>query len=456
MNWYHRLERRYVEYGSSFEATRAFGLFRALYDIVYNMNLAHLSPEVETVFERSTTPGVRTACTPFLIYRGRHRHEVGLEGCCAGRSTRRRLKFRHAAWGPDELFYGELYASRRVPCKPTSLARHPRRVLGLRRARSWSRDGLYDFLLFSLPDNDNHSHRHGPEASRRRRSPRPTAASRKLVEAAGGMDGFLADHAVILLADHAQTEVDRELPIVERARASDWRVLQPSEDRPRGGASSRSARPSRAAHVYLLEVEDAATPSTTSVREALGAMEGVDLVCWLAGARRPRRWRAAGPVPAGAGPRRWSSAAARELRFRPGGAGRRPGAAAAGTLSGDLGVARRRRSRTACCAASAIRIRSPASGRRSARRTPATCSSPPRSATSASTGAASAHVGGGSHGSLHARRLARPAAVRRLRARATPTSASSGRCATSPPIVLEHFGLAPEPARERTAQGAAR
>ena len=33
MNWYHRTERRYVEYGSSFEATRAFGLFRTLYDI---------------------------------------------------------------------------------------------------------------------------------------------------------------------------------------------------------------------------------------------------------------------------------------------------------------------------------------------------------------------------------------------------------------------------------------
>ena len=51
MNWYHRLERRYVEYGSSLDATRAFGVFRALYDLVYNMNLAHLSPEVETVFE---------------------------------------------------------------------------------------------------------------------------------------------------------------------------------------------------------------------------------------------------------------------------------------------------------------------------------------------------------------------------------------------------------------------
>ncbi|MDX6654498.1 MAG: hypothetical protein QOH18_1208, partial [Solirubrobacterales bacterium] len=80
MNWYHRLERRYVEYGSSLEATRAFGVFRALYDLVYNMNLAHLSPEIETVFEQLDDAGARTACTPYLIYRGRHRHEVSLDG----------------------------------------------------------------------------------------------------------------------------------------------------------------------------------------------------------------------------------------------------------------------------------------------------------------------------------------------------------------------------------------
>ena len=121
MNWYHRAERRYVEYGSSFEATRAFGLFRTLYDTVYNMNMAHLSHEVETVFERLGDAGVRTACTPFLIYRGRRRHELGLEGLL--RRVAVAADFRHAVWGPDELFYGELYASRRVPCKPTLAAR---------------------------------------------------------------------------------------------------------------------------------------------------------------------------------------------------------------------------------------------------------------------------------------------------------------------------------------------
>src|SRR6478609_11715791 len=117
MNWYHRAEERYVEYGSSFEATRMFGLFRSLYDTVYNMNMAHLSHEVETVFERLGDVGVRTAVTPFLLYRGRRRHELGLEGLL--RRVAVAAKFRHAVWGPDELFYGELYASRRVPCKPT-------------------------------------------------------------------------------------------------------------------------------------------------------------------------------------------------------------------------------------------------------------------------------------------------------------------------------------------------
>ena len=121
MNWYHRLERRYVEYGSSLDATRAFGVFRALYDLVYNMNLAHLSPEIETVFESLEDAGARTACTPFLIYRGRQRHEVSLEGLMRRAVDATRLKFRHHTYGPTELFYGDLYASREVPCKSTSI-----------------------------------------------------------------------------------------------------------------------------------------------------------------------------------------------------------------------------------------------------------------------------------------------------------------------------------------------
>ena len=185
MNWYHRLERRYVEYGSSFEATRAFGIFRSLYDLVYNMNLAHLNPAAETVFETLDDAGLRTACTPFLIYRGRHRHDVSLDGLMRRAVEATRLKFRHHTWGPKELFYGELYASRPVPCKPTSIP-GGRDEYSACCSSELAASGLYDFLLFSLPDNDNYSHRHGSEASAESIEKADTCFGR-LVEAAGGL-----------------------------------------------------------------------------------------------------------------------------------------------------------------------------------------------------------------------------------------------------------------------------
>jgi predicted AlkP superfamily pyrophosphatase or phosphodiesterase len=278
MNWYHRLERRYVEYGSSFEATRAFGVFRALYDLVYNMNLAHLSPRAETVFESLDDAGLRTACTPFLIYRGRNRHDVSLDGLMRRAVDATRLKFRHHTWGPAELFYGELYASRPVPCKPTSIP-GARDEYSACCVAELAAAGLYDFLLFSLPDNDHYSHRHGPDASAESIA-KADQSFKQLVDASGGLDGFLADNALILMADHAQTPVHRDLPLAEELGET-WHVLQPSEDRPEDAELAVSPT-ARAAHVYLLAPQDR-TAEHDRVRAAIAGMEGSDLICWLAG-----------------------------------------------------------------------------------------------------------------------------------------------------------------------------
>ncbi|HWC08637.1 MAG TPA: alkaline phosphatase family protein, partial [Solirubrobacterales bacterium] len=279
MNWYHRLERRYVEYGSSLEATRAFGIFRVLYDLVYNMNLAHLSPEVETLFERLDDAGARTACTTFLIYRGRHRHQVSLDGLLRKAVDATRLKFQHHTWGPADLFYGDLYASREVPCKPTSLPGN-RDPYAACCAVELVREDRCDFLLLSLPDNDNYSHKYGPDASVESIA-RADEAFARVVEAGGGLDEFLDAHAVILLADHAQTDVHRGLPLAELL-AHEWSVLQPSDDRPELAQLAVSPT-GRAAHVYLLggEVE---RPDPLAVAARLGEIEGVDLVCRLQGA----------------------------------------------------------------------------------------------------------------------------------------------------------------------------
>ncbi|HEX8051160.1 MAG TPA: alkaline phosphatase family protein [Solirubrobacterales bacterium] len=312
MNWYHRLERRYVEYGSSLEASRAFGVFRALYDLVYNMNLAHLSPEIETVFESLEDAGNRTACTPFLIYRGRQRHEVSLEGLLRRAIDATKLKFHHHTWGPADLFYGDLYASREVPCRSTSIPGN-RDGYAACCAAELLREDLYDFLLLSLPDNDNYSHHHGPEATVESIA-KADAAFAVFAEAAGGLDRFLETHAVILLADHAQTEVHRGLPLAELL-ASEWSVLQPSEERPELAQLAVSPT-GRAAHVYLLSGEaEPAEPAEVAAR--LGVIEGTDLVCRLEDTDgKPLRRETPGPPPGGA----WAVVEREDaaIRFRPG------------------------------------------------------------------------------------------------------------------------------------------
>jgi Type I phosphodiesterase / nucleotide pyrophosphatase len=277
MNWYHRLERRYVEYGSSLEASRSFGVFRALYDLVYNMNLAHLNAGIETLFEQLDDAGLRTACTPFLIYRGRHRHPVSLDGLLRRAVDATRLKFHHHTWGPGELFYGDLYSSREVPCRSTSIPGNRDGYSACCAAELAKADG-FDFLLFSLPDNDNYSHRFGPEASEESIA-KADHCFGKLVEACGGLDPFLEQHAVIIVADHAQTDVHRGLPLAELL-SREWSVLQPSESRSAAPAQLAVSPTGRAAHVYLLEGGGEA-PDPRAVRETLGVIEGVDLVCRL-------------------------------------------------------------------------------------------------------------------------------------------------------------------------------
>jgi hypothetical protein len=313
MNWYHRLERRYVEYGSSLEASRAFGVFRALYDLVYNMNLAHLSPEVETVFESLEDAGERTACTPFLIYRGRQRHEVSLEGLLRRAVDATNLKFHHHTWGPTDLFYGDLYASRKVPCRSTSIPGN-RDGYAACCAAELLKEDLYDFLLLSLPDNDNYSHHHGPEATVESIA-KADRAFATYAEEAGGLDEFLETHAVILLADHSQTEVHRGLPLAELL-AAEWSVLEPSEERPELAQLAVSPT-GRAAHVYLLEGEGTrAEPREVAAR--LSVIEGVDLVCRLEdGEGDPLRREGPGVPEDGA----WAvvERGSAALRFRPGG-----------------------------------------------------------------------------------------------------------------------------------------
>jgi predicted AlkP superfamily pyrophosphatase or phosphodiesterase len=297
MNWYHREEGRYVEYGSSFSASRQFGVLRSLTDTVYRMNAEHLSHEVETVFESLDDVDVRTAGTTYLIYRGRYQHEVSNETALARIVTS--TLFRRTIDGPKELFYADLYASRRTGCRgqlgmPGIRDQHT----GCVGAYLVEHD-LFDFMLFSLPDNDAWSHKNGPHAQ----VTSIAAADRqleRLMHAAGGPDRFLEQYAVIVTSDHSQAAVEERIRL-DRAFA-EFDVATHTAASTIGAEVALSPA-QRSAMVYALD-EDRRDHVIERSIEVASELEGVDLVLWLTGDSAQEA-----VVRSGAG----------EVRFAPGG-----------------------------------------------------------------------------------------------------------------------------------------
>jgi hypothetical protein len=225
---------------------------------------------VRTVFERLDDADVRTAGTTYLMYRGRHRHEPAQDTALTRLAT---TVFRHAVYGPLEFFYADLFASRRTPCRSQF------GLPGIRDQHSGCvgeflvEQDLFDFLLLSLPDNDTHSHKNGPLAQ----VDSLAAADRQLLrvmDAAGGADAFLEDHAVIVCSDHSQSKVESEIDLF---RAFDGFGLRAAQ-RPRPDSDEIAVCPSsRSAQVYVLD-RDRRRSLTTRVERTLLALEGVDLV----------------------------------------------------------------------------------------------------------------------------------------------------------------------------------
>jgi predicted AlkP superfamily pyrophosphatase or phosphodiesterase len=312
MNWFHREEHRYVEYGSSFRAAQRFGITRQLTDTVYNMNRAHLSADTLTVFEALDDADVRTAGTTYLMYRGRHRHEPQRDTALTRVAS---ALMRHAVMGPRELFYADIFASQRTGCRsglgmPGVRDRHS----GCVSAYMVEHD-LFDFLLLSLPDNDWYSHKHGPEAQVQSIAQADLQLAR-VMNAAGGVDEFLAEHAVIVMADHSQTPVTDTIALQDEL--AELGVLSPSHPRrpSRSAEDARDVEPriavcpsQRAAMVYALHESERDAMRASVVARAL-AIDGVDLVLWLE--RDPRDAPREGVI---ASPLRG------ELRFAPGATG---------------------------------------------------------------------------------------------------------------------------------------
>ena len=141
-------------------------------------------------------------------------------------------------------------------------------------------EGAYDFLLFSLPDNDFHSHRHGPEATLDSIA-KADAMFTRIVEAGGG-PGRLPLRAR-RAADRRSCPDRRRACAAARRRAGRGLGGAPAQHRSaRRRRRSRSARP-RARAPSTSSTAGRRHPGTHErARLRLRELAGVDLVTWLA------------------------------------------------------------------------------------------------------------------------------------------------------------------------------
>jgi hypothetical protein len=291
--WYHRAQRRLVEYGSSFGAMRAAGTRRVVKDAIVEMNAEHLAAEAVTVYEALEDEGLVTAAVNVPCYRGRTRHMPTVPG------------FVRPVNGPQRFFYYNLFESD-VTGAPLAIRG---RALGSIDAYAaavgrWlvTRDG-FDFLFFYLPDYDFASHALGPAGAHEAlaRSDRAVAA---LVAAAGGLDAFVERYDIVLCSDHGQTRVER--PFRLQAPLSDFQLFHAAGRR--ADAELAVTASNRAGMVYILP-EAAVEPRAIAERlrseraldvvlfregeAAIAFREGEDLILERAdGGWRGRAWRA--------------------------------------------------------------------------------------------------------------------------------------------------------------------
>ncbi|HET7573081.1 MAG TPA: alkaline phosphatase family protein [Gaiellaceae bacterium] len=196
--WWHRQERRIVEYGSSFSALRAAGLSQSVRDTIYEMNQRHLGPDAVTVYEALEDAGLVAAAVNITCYRGRTRHLPTIPGL-------------PAAFGPRRFFYYSLFESDRTGA-PLAVRNRAGGSIDAYAAAvgRWlvTRDG-FDFLAYYLSDYDYASHAYGPDGATAVSLERTDAAIGALLDAAGGPDEFLERYAVLVHSDHGQTRVER-------------------------------------------------------------------------------------------------------------------------------------------------------------------------------------------------------------------------------------------------------
>lgn len=242
--WYSAQEKRVINYGTGLQEVMAGGLNQTLEDIFLNLNQKHLNPSLSTLHTDIAKMNKRSGSINGLIFRGNREQLLTIQPWISIPTT---LPNEIKIAGPDFFTYGAfanpIKDQVNLPDGPTNYMGF-NNLFALKTAEYLiKKNRLPDFLLIYLPDLDQQIHEEGPNQKVIKKVDQDL---QKLLNAFGSWEKALQEVNFILMGDSGQTEVfDRKerpliplhtllrdfrlLPIGERASAKDQVALAINE-----------------------------------------------------------------------------------------------------------------------------------------------------------------------------------------------------------------------------------
>jgi hypothetical protein len=215
--WYDAVRNEVAYYGDDFWVIAKEGFGEFLRDFLIRLNGDRLT--APTLFEMIERTGRSATCINYLVFRGRSRHRVYVPWQLAMLPG---VPITETVDGPQTLFLGDFVASESPAGHHRTAPRGPLHRFGMddasgaaRLCELAARNALGDFTVAYFADNDYCGHEVGPHAA----LPvidRVDRALGDMFEAAGGFERFIRDTSVVVTSDHGHCEVlaDRERAVI--------------------------------------------------------------------------------------------------------------------------------------------------------------------------------------------------------------------------------------------------
>ena len=220
-SWFDAAKQEVAYYGDDFWIILREGFGHFINDFLLRLNGDRM--RAPTLFEMVERSGRTAACLNYLVFKGGFPHRVNMPGLITALPG---VPFTEMVEGPSMLNLGDFVGTKiphhdRKPDKESGLFHRfgmDDESTGTMLKDLASRNALPDFTVAYFADNDYLSHEVGPVAALPAVE-RVDAMLGEAFEAAGGLDRFLEHTAVIITSDHGHCDVLDDPSVVIRLDA---------------------------------------------------------------------------------------------------------------------------------------------------------------------------------------------------------------------------------------------